>query len=71
MSGNEPHHEITVLEIPQPEPEELQTAGSDVTPQAQVWGGGGGVLVEWLVFIVFTVMPPLLSFCRSMQLIPK
>lgn len=37
MSGKEPHHVIAVLEIPQPEQEELEAADSDVTPQAQVW----------------------------------
>lgn len=31
MSGKEPHREIAV------EQEELETADSDVTPQAQVW----------------------------------
>ncbi|XP_075875713.1 uncharacterized protein LOC142884117 [Nelusetta ayraudi] len=36
MSGKEPHHVIAVLEIPQPEQEELEAADSDVTPQAQI-----------------------------------
>lgn len=37
MGGKEPHHEVSVLEISQPEAEEQETADCDVTPQAQVW----------------------------------